>query len=113
MNSDHRIVIVGGCGHVGLPLGLVLAEHGMQVTLLDIDPKKVKQINAGEMPFMEEGAEALLRRVAQQSLQATLDADCLSDAQVVLTVVGTPVDKPLSPNVNEVYRSMDEVIGRM
>ncbi len=113
MNSDHRIVIVGGCGHVGLPLGLVLAEHGMQVTLLDIDPKKVKQINAGEMPFMEEGAEALLRRVAQQSLQATLDADCLSDAQVVLTVVGTPVDKHLSPNVNEVYRSMDEVIGRM
>jgi UDP-N-acetyl-D-mannosaminuronic acid dehydrogenase len=113
MNSDQRVVIVGGCGHVGLPLGLVLAQHGIQVTLLDIDPKKVKQINAGEMPFMEEGAEALLRRVAQQSLHATLDADCLRDAQVVLTVVGTPVDKHLSPNVNQVYRSMDEVIGRM
>jgi UDP-N-acetyl-D-mannosaminuronic acid dehydrogenase len=113
MNSDQRVVIVGGCGHVGLPLGLVLAQHGIQVTLLDIDPKKVKQINAGEMPFMEEGAEALLRRVAQQSLHATLDADCLRDAQVVLTVVGTPVDKHLSPNVNQVYRSMDEVIGRI
>ena len=113
MNSDQRIVIVGGCGHVGLPLGLVLAEHGMQVTLLDIDSKKVEQINAGEMPFMEEGGEALLRRVALRTLHATLDDDCLRDAEVVLTVVGTPVDKYLSPNVNEVYHSVGEVIGRM
>src|SRR5205823_2735739 len=43
----------------------------------------------------------------------TVDHDCIRDAEVVLTVVGTPVDKHLSPNVNEVYRSMDEVIGRM
>jgi len=113
MNSDQRIVIVGGCGHVGLPLGLVLAEHGMQVKLLDIDSKKVEQINAGEMPFMEEGGEALLRRVALRTLHATLDDDCLRDAEVVLTVVGTPVDKYLSPNVNEVYHSVGEVIGRM
>ena len=113
MNSDQRIVIVGGCGHVGLPLGLVLADHGLQVTLFDIDSKKVEQINACEMPFMEEGGEALLRRVVPRSLHATLDDDCLRDAEVVLTVVGTPVDKHLSPNVNEVYRSMDEVIGRM
>ena len=60
MNSDQRIVIVGGCGHVGLPLGLVLADRGMQVTLLDIDSKKVDQINAGEMPFMEEEGQDLL-----------------------------------------------------
>ncbi len=113
MNSDQRIVIVGGCGHVGLPLGLVLADHGMQVTLFDIDSKKVEQINAGEMPFMEEGGEALLRRLVPRSLHATLDDDCLRDAEVVLTVVGTPVDKHLSPNVNEVYRSMGEVIDRM
>lgn len=113
MNSDQRIVIVGGCGHVGLPLGLVLAERGFNVTLLDIDSKKVGQINGGEMPFMEEGAEALLRRVTPQYLHATLDPDCLRDAEVVLTVVGTPVDKHLSPNVNELYRSIGEVIGRM
>jgi len=91
----------------------VLADHGLQVTLFDIDSKKVEQINACEMPFMEEGGEALLRRVVPRSLHATLDDDCLRDAEVVLTVVGTPVDKHLSPNVNEVYRSMDEVIGRM
>ena len=113
MNRDQRIVIVGGCGHVGLPLGLALADHDMQVTLLDIDVEKVKQINAGEMPFMEEGGGPLLERLIGRSLTATLDETCLRDAQVVITVVGTPVDKHMNPNVNELYRSMDQVIGHM
>jgi UDP-N-acetyl-D-mannosaminuronic acid dehydrogenase len=113
MGNDQNIVIVGGCGHVGLPLGLALADHGKSVTLLDIDPKKVAQINAGEMPFMEEGAGPLLKKVIGKSLRATLDSSCLRDAGIVVTVVGTPVDKHLNPNVNEVYKSMDEVICKM
>jgi UDP-N-acetyl-D-mannosaminuronic acid dehydrogenase len=113
MSSDRNIVIVGGCGHVGLPLGIVLADRGMHVTLLDIDPAKVEQINAGEIPFIERGADALLRRLIGRSLVATLDDTCLRDADVVITVVGTPVDKHLNPNVNELHRSMDHVIRGM
>jgi len=113
MSADQNIVIVGGCGHVGLPLGIALADHGKRVTLLDIDPKKVEMINAGEMPFMEDGAPPLLKKVIGQSLRATLDNTCLRDADIVITVVGTPVDKHLNPNVNEVYKSTDEVISQM
>ncbi|HET9399416.1 MAG TPA: nucleotide sugar dehydrogenase [Candidatus Acidoferrales bacterium] len=110
---SRRIVIVGGCGHVGLPLGLVLADVGARVWLLDIDKAKVGQINAGEMPFREDGAEPLLRRHVGKALTATTDQECLRDAEVVITVVGTPVDRHLSPDMNEVYRAMDDVIGRM
>jgi UDP-N-acetyl-D-mannosaminuronic acid dehydrogenase len=113
LHSDRRIVIVGGCGHVGLPLGLVLADRGKQVTLLDIDPVKIAQVNAGEMPFMEVGAEPLLQRLAGNLLVATLDEACLENTNVVITVVGTPVDKHLNPNVDEVYRSTDRIISRM
>jgi UDP-N-acetyl-D-mannosaminuronic acid dehydrogenase len=70
---DHRIVIVGGCGRVGLPLEIVLAVFGgTNVTLLDIDASKVEVINHGRMPFLEEGAEELL--------VATTDKDCLAEA---------------------------------
>ena len=109
----ENAVIVGGCGHVGLPLGLALASRGMRVTLLDVDPQKVALINGGRMPFMEEGAEPVLRRLIGQSLFATLDNKCLADAEVVVTVVGTPVDRHLNPNVNEIYSSLDEVVGLM
>jgi len=58
MNEILNIVVVGGCGHVGLPFGMVLADHGMQVVLLDVDEPKVVAINQGIMPFREAGAEA-------------------------------------------------------
>src|SRR5579862_2837494 len=109
MESDQKIVIVGGGGHVGLPLGLTLAERGLQVELLDLDPKRVDLINSGKMPFMEEGADELLRRLIHKSLVATSDSECLRHADIVITVVGTPVDRHLNPNLNEVYRIMDDV----
>jgi UDP-N-acetyl-D-mannosaminuronate dehydrogenase len=43
---EQRVVIVGGCGHVGLPLGIVLASRGVTVTLLDIDAAKIETVNA-------------------------------------------------------------------
>lgn len=113
MSSEQRLVIVGGCGHVGLPLGLVFADGGMNVTLLDIDAQKVKRINAGEMPFMEKGADPLLCRLIGRSLVATLDDSCLRDADVVITVVGTPVDRHLNPMVNELCKNLDGVVPRM
>ena len=78
MKTIQRVTIVGGCGHVGLPLGIVLASKaGFQVDLLDIDPVKVEMVNSGSMPFMERGADALLREIVGKSLKATLDPSCM------------------------------------
>jgi UDP-N-acetyl-D-mannosaminuronic acid dehydrogenase len=112
--NPRSIVIVGGCGHVGLPLGLVLADRTKaHVTLLDVDATKVDLVNRGKMPFMERGAEALLQRVAGQSLHATTDTACLRDAQIVITVIGTPVDRHLNPTLKDLHKNIDEVVSRM
>ncbi len=114
MTSLQRVVIVGGCGHVGLPLGIVLASKaGLQVDLLDIDRAKVDLVNSGTMPFMERGAGELLLSVVQKSLRATLDPSCISKADVVITVVGTPVDRHLNPTVGEVYQSIGALLNHM
>jgi UDP-N-acetyl-D-mannosaminuronic acid dehydrogenase len=109
----QNMVIVGGCGHVGLPLGLVFAEHGLDVTLLDIDQLKVDRVNAGKMPFREQDADAVLRRVVNKTLRATADPNCLRVADVVITVVGTPVDRHLNPTVKELYHSVDQLLQLM
>ena len=114
MTSLQRVVIVGGCGHVGLPLGIVLASKAhLQVDLLDIDRAKVDLVNSGTMPFMERGADELLLSVVQKSLRATLDPSCISEADVVITVVGTPVDRHLNPTVGEVYQSIGALLNHM
>ena len=55
---SRDVVIVGGCGHVGLPLGLVLADAGFSVTLFDVDANAVDTVRAGKMPFSERDADA-------------------------------------------------------
>ena len=104
------VVVVGGGGHVGLPLGLLLASHGHSVTALDTDVDKVELIKGGEMPFMERGAQDLLPVVlADGSFDATVDPSCLTEADVVIVVVGTPVDEHLNPDPSAVVAVLAEL----
>ena len=57
------IVIVGGCGHVGLPLALSFADAGYRVGVDDTDAAKIERVRSGEVPFKEAGAEQLLRKL--------------------------------------------------
>ncbi len=108
-----RIVIVGGCGHVGLPLGIAFAVKGMSVQLLDIAAESVAMVNSGKMPFIEEGAEELLRSVVGNNLHATIDTSAVNDADVCIAVVGTPVDQHLNPTLKLLHSSLDPLIKHM
>jgi UDP-N-acetyl-D-mannosaminuronic acid dehydrogenase len=104
-----EIVIIGGCGHVGLPLGLALARSGKKVVALDIDANKVAQVNAGRMPFLDRGADAVLEKmVASGAFRASTEEALLSSADIVVTVIGTPVDEYLNPRL---YLITDLIMG--
>ncbi len=111
MSRIRKVVVVGGCGHVGLPFGMVLADRGLDVVLLDVDKAKADSINEGHMPFREAGAEELLPKLIGKSLRATLDPECLRSAEVVISVIGTPVDEHLNPTVAALYKSLDDLIA--
>lgn len=109
-----NVVVVGGCGHVGLPLGLMLSDKGnCTVNLLDIDQLKVDSVNAKRAPFIELGIDILIDRVMGRTAFATTDKNCLRDADAVITVVGTPVDKHLNPTVSELKKNIDEILELM
>src|SRR5205814_8145237 len=91
MSFSRDVVIVGGCGRVGLPLGLVLADAGLSVTLYDVDANAVDRVRAGKMPFWERDADSLLEKmIATDRLDATFDPKAVSEAEHVVLVVGTP-----------------------
>lgn len=100
-------VIVGGCGHVGLPLGVALAGAGQRVFALDIDPEKVAKVNNAEVPFIEAGLPDALAAVrATGTFEATLDPTTITAANTVIVVIGTPVDEHLNPDPNEVVTAV-------
>lgn len=105
------LAIVGGCGHVGLPLGIAFARKGHQVDLLDTSAERVALVNSGRMPFHEDDADRLLAEyVAQGLIKATTDRRVLEDASAIIITIGTPVDEYLDPSVGEFDRSMADLL---
>src|SRR5512146_149214 len=100
---DRTIAILGGCGHVGLPLAVTFASRGCDVTIVDINAAAVAETNAGRVGFMERGAEELLRRHIGKNLRATSEAAAVARADVVVCVVGTPIDEHLNPQVGKLF----------
>lgn len=92
------IVVVGGLGHVGLPLGLVFADKGLNVCLYDVDVKKSEMVKNGRMPFIEYGSEAILRKVLKNGrLTICQDVKAVSQTKFVVIAVGTFLDEYLNP----------------
>jgi UDP-N-acetyl-D-mannosaminuronic acid dehydrogenase len=109
-----RVAVVGGCGHIGLPLGLLLCDRGHTVTLVDVNAAAVKAISEGKLPFYEQGAEELLPKcLASGRLKLTLAADSVRDQDVVLVTIGTPVDEYLDPDIRTFDRVIDDVVRWM
>jgi len=105
---ERDLVIFGGCGHVGLPLGIAFATRGRTVALYDVDAAAVDLVNAGRMPFLEQGADELLPAAqASGHLVATTDPSIIGTAAAVVVVVGTPVNRHLSPDIGAVMRALD------
>jgi UDP-N-acetyl-D-mannosaminuronic acid dehydrogenase len=101
------VVVVGGCGHVGLPLAIALADRGLTVRIYDIDPEAVERVRRGELPFHEEGASEPLRRALDSGrLSASADASTVAGAENVVVVIGTPVDEHLNPDPVAVRRAI-------
>jgi UDP-N-acetyl-D-mannosaminuronic acid dehydrogenase len=114
MSFQLDVAIVGGCGRVGLPLGLAFADAGLSVALYDRDPALVRSVDAGRMPFRERGAQELLDRLAgTDRLRATTDAGVVGEAEHVVVVVGTPVDEHLNPEAGHVLEAIEELVPNL
>jgi UDP-N-acetyl-D-mannosaminuronic acid dehydrogenase len=82
------VVIVGGCGHAGLPLAVALADRGASVTVYDIAAEAVEAVNAGRSPFCEPAADSPLRRtVSAGRLAASADPAVIGAAEHVIVVI--------------------------
>ncbi len=114
VQSPLRVAVVGGCGHIGLPLGLLLCDRGHTVTLVDVNASAVKSISEGKVPFYEHGADELLPKcLASGRLKLTVAADAVRDQDVVLVTIGTPVDEYLDPDIRTFDRVIDDVVQWM
>jgi UDP-N-acetyl-D-mannosaminuronic acid dehydrogenase len=104
----QKIVIIGGCGHAGLPLGIKLARAGAETVLLDVDERAVAAVNAGRMPFLERGGATELRAGLRRGLEATTEPSVCARADVVIFVTSTDVDEHLNAKLSDLLGVFDQ-----
>jgi UDP-N-acetyl-D-mannosaminuronic acid dehydrogenase len=109
-HHDLDVVVLGGGGHVGLPLSLVLAQAGLRVGIYDTNQATLDSIAAGRMPFLEAGADELLRDVlATDRLEFGADGSMIRRTDQLVVVIGTPVDEFLGPSMTVFEKTVNQI----
>ncbi|GAA2019391.1 nucleotide sugar dehydrogenase [Nakamurella flavida] len=107
LEFTHDVVVVGGAGHVGLPLAIAFADRGAKVVIYDLSPTAVEGINSGRLPFLEPGAGPMLEAaLAAGRLEASTDPAVVGRAENIVVVIGTPVDEHLNPDATTIPRAL-------
>ncbi len=105
MNFD--ILIIGGAGHIGLPLGLLFASKGKKVVLYDKDKKNLEKIRKMQMPFMEEGGSKLLKKNIKR-IFPTNDKNYIKYSKIIIVCIGTPI-KGSKPDLKLFFKMFAEI----
>ena len=109
-SQDLDLVVLGGGGHVGLPLSLAFAKAGLRVGVYDTNQATLDRIAAGEMPFMENGADELLREILPTDcLELRASPEMIRRTDQLVVVVGTPVDEFLGPSMTIFERTVEQI----
>jgi len=104
-------IAIIGTGYVGLVAGTCFADSGNDVTCVDIDARKIAQLQRGEVPIYEPGLEELIRKnTRDRRLSFTTDlTSAVAAAQVVFIAVGTPEGESGEADLQYVLAAAEQV----
>lgn len=116
-DSSYDICVIGGAGHVGVPLALVLADSGFRTLILDTNKTAMEMLARGQLPFLEEGGEELLKKVLTSGrlhfLSDPKDIAHAAEADFVVLTIGTPIDEFHNPNLSLLTRCLDGLLPHL
>ena len=108
------LTVVGGAGHVGIPLVLCFAGKGLRVMINDFNAKAIETLKSGELPFVEYEAQELLdSALAGDRLVYTTNPAGIAKTGPVIVTIGTPVDEFLNPISRAVKDCIDGILPHL
>jgi UDP-N-acetyl-D-mannosaminuronic acid dehydrogenase len=108
------LTVVGGAGHVGVPLVLSFAAQGLTVNVNDINEQSLATLKSGHLPFIENGARPLLTKaLSDKRLFFTSRPSEISTRGPVIIAIGTPVDEFLNPVRRVIQDCIDALLPHL
>ncbi len=109
INSKSAKIGVIGLGYVGLPLAVELAKKGFTVTGLEVDAKKVENINNKKSYIGDIATADIKELVEAKKLSATTNFKAISKLDVIIICVPTPLRKSKDPDVSYIVSATNEI----
>ena len=106
-----KVAVIGAGGHVGFPFSCVIANAGHTVYGIDVNQNAVDMLNKGIVPYVEEGADDILKENLQKErLLFSTDFDFIKDVDVVAIMIGTPVDGEGNARLDDLFNFVDTTL---
>ena len=116
INTDTAIVTVIGLGYVGLPLALECCKAGMNVFGFDVDTDNILKLNQGESYIDDISDEIVYKSISGHlngTIKYTSEVDILSDTDIVIICVPTPLSKNGNPDVSFIESALRDVVDHV
>lgn len=102
-------VAIIGLGYVGLPLAVLQAKTGFQVTGIDIDDSRVNKLKEGKNYILDVNDQDLTDLLKIGILNVTTNYSLLQDMDVVIICVPTPLTEMRQPDLSCITSAAEAV----
>ena len=110
-NKKPSIIVIGGAGHIGLPLSLCIANEGFPISIYDINKENLKKIKAGIFPYKEEGGKQLLKKILKKkNFSISTQISEITKRNIIIICIGTPIDEYMNPIHSVIKECIDQIL---
>ena len=109
IQSRSACIGVVGLGYVGLPLIVEFAAKGFPTVGFEVDQKKVDDLNGGHSHIVDVSSDAVAKVIASGKFSATTDFSKLSDCDVIVICVPTPLRKTKDPDMSYILAAGEQI----
>lgn len=107
-SKEAKIAILG-MGYVGLPLAVVFAEAGFEVTGIDPNPEKIESLARGESYIIDVPSDQIKRLIQEKKLHVTTDFSVITEIDAVSICVPTPLRKTGDPDLSFIISATESL----
>jgi len=111
LSRDGKVAVIG-CGYVGLPLALYVVDAGFVTYAVDIDGEKLRSLSEGRS-YITEVSDEDIRAALETGRFLPSGPDAVSDADVILICVPTPLDEHKVPDLSAIVETSGSIAERM
>ena len=107
LNNKYKVAIVGGAGHIGLPLSCFISSHGNDVIIIDTDTDKLKKLSENIIPFKDDGLQEYLKIANKNNIKFSDNIDEINNYELIIIALGTSSSKG---DLNKFQTLMSQVL---